>query len=188
MSSAEKQREAYQWYKEHGICVQCHQENARKGRVLCGMCAASQTEAKLIRYHAGTRKEPTEEQRRRKAETAKKLHEKRSAQGLCFKCGKHPAIHPGQPSRCRFCLEKEREKSKKYRSKKGAIPAELRGKGLYCYHCCKPVCHGESTCPACREKKSREMKEWHANGGSKNNGFRETMSIFFKPKTKEETP
>ena len=33
-------RESYTWYKAHGVCVTCHQQDAVKGRVRCPGCAA----------------------------------------------------------------------------------------------------------------------------------------------------
>ena len=34
-----KRREEYQWYKAHGICVECHHERARPGKTMCEACA-----------------------------------------------------------------------------------------------------------------------------------------------------
>ena len=36
--------EMYVWYKDHGICVTCHQQDAIKGRVNCPTCAAKARE------------------------------------------------------------------------------------------------------------------------------------------------
>lgn len=40
-------REEYEWYKTHGICVRCRKAKARRGRTTCAECAAQNTERTL---------------------------------------------------------------------------------------------------------------------------------------------
>lgn len=42
-------REEYEWYKTHGICVRCRKAKARRGRTTCAACAAQNTE-RTLRY------------------------------------------------------------------------------------------------------------------------------------------
>lgn len=42
-------REEYEWYKTHGICVRCRKAKARSGRTTCAACAAQNTK-RTLRY------------------------------------------------------------------------------------------------------------------------------------------
>ena len=42
-------REEYEWFKAHGICVRCRKAKARSGRTTCAACAAQNTE-RTLRY------------------------------------------------------------------------------------------------------------------------------------------
>ena len=66
-------REKYEWYKTHGICVRCRKAKARRGRTTCAACAAQNTERTLRYFNeltAEKRKEysqrATEKQRERR--------------------------------------------------------------------------------------------------------------------------
>lgn len=80
-------------------------------------------------------------------ERKKKLRELRNGQGLCTECGKLPQYH--DTKLCWICRRKKQDYDKKRREKEGRLPQELRGNGVYCYQCCKPLCSGEKLCDDC---------------------------------------
>ena len=71
-------REEYQWYKEHGICVKCHSEEAEPGRVKCFECADKQRlrDSKRVRSSKD------------RARDARERYEKRKSEGTCLRCEK----------------------------------------------------------------------------------------------------
>ena len=74
-------REEYEWYKTHGICVRCRKAKARRGRTTCAACAAQNTERTLRYFNELTAEKRKEYSQRRDA---------RYAAGLCVICGKRP--------------------------------------------------------------------------------------------------
>lgn len=77
---AQAKAENYQWYKAHGICVECHQRSAVKGKTLCETCATKFNEHK------------------------KKSMQQRRVLGLCTRCGK-PLSAEERESGYRMCAK-----------------------------------------------------------------------------------
>ena len=73
-------REEYEWFKAHGICVRCRKAKARSGRTTCAACAAQNTK-RTLRYFNELTAEKRKEYSQRDA---------RYAAGLCVICGKRP--------------------------------------------------------------------------------------------------
>ena len=47
---SKKQKMDYEWYKAHGICVECHHERARPEKTLCEACAEKDNARKREKY------------------------------------------------------------------------------------------------------------------------------------------
>lgn len=84
-------REAYQWYKSHGICPKCKREWSRPGRVFCEACAKVKQKS--------TQKYCT-------AASCKARRERLKAQGLCVNCTRQAV--PGRVL-CAECARKNSE-------------------------------------------------------------------------------
>lgn len=82
-------REEYEWYKTHGICVRCRKAKARCGRTTCAACAALNTE-RTLRYFNELTAEQRKEYSRRATEKQRERRDARYAAGLCVICGKRP--------------------------------------------------------------------------------------------------
>ena len=85
----------YHWYKDHGICVQCGQRDAEKGKTLCPECKSGrkpQVEEFLRRYY--------------------RLKEA----GLCVACGK--ALPVDGQLKCYECREKHRATERRSNARK----------------------------------------------------------------------
>lgn len=92
----------YHWYKKHGICVECHVENAEQGMTRCLQCRLRRNE-KYYEYKASR----TEEQKMAKKIYQKaynhRIYHERKAAGLCVSC-KRPMTESG--TRCRMCEDR----------------------------------------------------------------------------------
>ena len=100
----------YWWYKEHGICVFCRQDNAIRGQVLCANCRDKNAFQKHEYYN-----EHKSEIREKKKILEKDKRKKRKDKGLCVDCGM-PAFE-GR-TRCQRCVIRSRLYTQKYRLKK----------------------------------------------------------------------
>lgn len=147
-------KELYDMLKAHNLCPRCGREPPMKDHVLCWACNANNNDSGKVYYE----KHKTTKNRLPEIKVMKdKLHEKRREQGLCFRCGKRPAISNAKYSQCKLCNDYSRRRMAEKRQKQGMIPHILRGDGLYCYHCVKPKCNGERVCDECREKLRKHM-------------------------------
>lgn len=63
-------REEYEWYKTHGICVRCRKAKARSGRTTCAACAAQNTKRTLRYFNELTAEKRKEYSQRGYRETA----------------------------------------------------------------------------------------------------------------------
>lgn len=93
-----RNRERYEWYKAHGICVKCGRRDAFNGRVECEYC--------IERRYLYSKQEKRVEAARHFANS--RYHARLEA-GVCPYCGKAP-IH-GEYKSCESC----RKKLKQYR-------------------------------------------------------------------------
>ena len=146
---AVKNKEEYEWFKSIGICTRCMHEKAEKGYVMCRMCRINYND--YMKCYSDTHPK-TDEKKQKDKELAQKTYDRRHEQGLCFRCGKRPPIGTGKYSQCKICNSKNARHKRERDHKNGVIPTELRGNGLYCLRCCKPICNGEKLCQDCHTK------------------------------------
>lgn len=131
-----RHRERYYWYKEHGICVSCGQEEAAPGKVRCEECAAKVTTRRLAAYYRQGKAQQAADLQRHKVRYAR-----RKALGRCTDCGK--TVSTGK----RLCLDCS---LRRHRYDKRFFDAYRRVKtdfsdGLCC-KCNEPVVPGKKLC------------------------------------------
>lgn len=154
MDNAEYMRETRKWYKEHGICIRCRVNDVQPGHTRCLQCRFDENEEGRKRRDNWTPEQHEAEKARQRA-SAKRRYDERRAAGLCTKCGKRPPSHG--KTMCPRCLSRNARNNLNYKRKHGALPSDMRGDGLYCSLCCKPVCNGEKTCPSCLVIKQKNV-------------------------------
>jgi len=74
----EQKRKEYHWYREHGICVYCHQTDAVPGMQACADCFFKRQMRRI--------EKSGEEQRAKEAEQMRLRRARHKAQGLCSEC------------------------------------------------------------------------------------------------------
>ena len=79
----EFKRKEYWWYREHGICVYCHQADAVPGMQACGECRYRRQMQRIA--------QSSPQERAKQAEQRRIWREKHKAAGLCCDCNQ-PAI------------------------------------------------------------------------------------------------
>ena len=149
-----ERREEYRYYKEHGICVDCHQEEAAKGRTRCLTCLSIRAEQREKRESKLTEEERAEKNRI-KREKGKALRDDRKANGLCDVCGK-PAYKNHSKCYEHYIYYKRYEKKRREKKNKGY--AEL---GL-CRICGEPTVGGKKFCKEHLEQYREIMKRTQA--------------------------
>ena len=82
-------REEYEWYKTHGICVRCRKAKARSGRTTCAACAAQNTK-RTLRYFNELTAKTRKEYSQRATEKQRERRDARYAAGLFVIFGKRP--------------------------------------------------------------------------------------------------
>lgn len=127
--------EYYHWYKEHGICVICQQEDAQPGYTMCLSCRMEH------RFKGDTH---SDEAKARHRKYLKRRRDLLYAFGVCVVCGVKDAKKGSHV--CPYCLAKSRQRSENYRRQKGIIPRNSYTKSGICYLCDKPAIDGKKTC------------------------------------------
>lgn len=82
-----RQKQTYEWYKAHGICVKCKKREAARGHVLCPDCMEKQRE----RYRKQMSSMTEEERREWNSQKREYTHTRRAnlrKEHLCLNCGK----------------------------------------------------------------------------------------------------
>ena len=74
-------REEYEWFKAHGICVRCRKAKARSGRTTCAESAAQKTE-RTLRYFNELTAEKRKEYSQRATEKQRERRDALYAAGL----------------------------------------------------------------------------------------------------------
>ena len=180
----ERFRRRVEWRKAAGLCPRCEDRPPAPERSVCAPCGDKRNRADRAR-DARLRAEGKPRRDRPKARQyergrARRETARRTALGLCIRCGQRPAM-PGRKS-CEPCLEKRREADRaKYAAGKaaglpygGADPdarkkyARARSKrrqkarieaGL-CIRCgARPPAEGGMTCTPCRDKRQAAERE-----------------------------
>ena len=170
-----------------GLCPKCGKQPPAPDRQLCEPCnekqkGASRARDARLRAEGKPRRDPARA-RAYERERSRKERAERQAEGMCTRCGKHPAAE-GRAS-CEPCLEKRRASDRaKYAAGKAAglpyggsnIEAKRRAARLkskrrqkarrdagLCIRCGKqPPVEGGTTCRPCREKRqAAERRQYH---------------------------
>ncbi len=165
-------RERYYWYKEHGICVQCRQNNvySPRSKTLCLQCLEDQKE------RLKNRKISTEEQYRKNIHL-RRYRELLKAFGVCPECAKRDV--PEGHIYCDICLAKKRAKNKRKWRENGSLP-----RGLYLPTTCM-ICHkekpdnGRKLCDECYDKSVKALKKAQQKQDNKNHYWRSDNKIAF---------
>lgn len=141
-------REIYAFRKENGICVRCGKEKAYKNSVNCLECRMEHREQSM-RSHYKHREDKGYLQK--KAETSAKIYNKRKEQHICIRCGK-PMSECVKTVVCKRCSVIVNRNERERRHEQGVLPRELKGNGVYCAICAKPVeKQGNKLCDRCYE-------------------------------------
>ena len=132
----------YYWYKEHGICVRCKQEQAMPGYVRCPDCIYKDGE----KAHQNPKKHDDRYKEKQNKRLRERYHECKKL-GLCTRCAKKQAYKGGRF--CYECMLKAKRYARQRKQKKSGISGEMhqywKEQGL-CYFCGKPVVEGKKTC------------------------------------------
>lgn len=162
-------RELRKWYIDAGICPDCGARPVVEGETRCLVCKMDNRE-RTARWQ----KRRSEKQKRAQNALCNEHRTRLKVMGICVDCGKRP-VENGR-KRCGICLAKDRARHKQRNIEAGKIPHELRGNGVYCHMCCKPLCHGEKLCPTCYEKACNNMKIASAHIDRQNHPWRKLIN------------
>lgn len=171
--------ERYEWYKSHGICVDCGANDAAKGHTRCLECMSKELE-KTLKWQ----KNNTEKYREYQKLYQRNLRAYRKENGLCQQCGK-----PTQNGYV-FCTEHlaaRRIKKENRRRQQGIIPRWMFGNSELCTFCGKSVANkGDKCCPTCLERERKWSAEQRKKIDYENTWFRISMPMFFNKRRNEE--
>ena len=145
MSSYNK--DDYEWFKSHKLCVRCRHNTAAFGMVLCADCLA---ECSMRDIAYGTAQ---------KTKWAKVRRERLKAQGICVNCGKNPAKQG--VLLCESCQKKHNAKSRIYNHMH--YVRTIRPEGM-CRFCPKPVVPGKKLCAAHMMSETAKLDKARAEG------------------------
>ena len=150
----EYERQTKKFMKSIGICPECKKEKLFGQEKQCISC----------REKRRKRKPPTDEQRQKYNKSFREkqnlLYRQRIEQGFCGECGKRK-IEQGR-SRCRICLQKNAEISRKKRMEKINIREYRKANGL-CYYCGETADSEKQMCKSCYERCVANGKKSAAN-------------------------
>ena len=147
-------RELYAFRKANGICVRCGKEKAYKGSACCLVCRFEHNASSMQSHNKHRDDDGYLEHL---AEKSKKIYYKRKEQHLCIRCGKKmpDSVTTNMCDRCKVIVNRnERERN----IEAGVIPNTLRGNGIYCAVCRKPVeQQGKKLCNRCYENSCNNL-------------------------------
>ena len=145
----------YDWYKAHGICVDCGRETAAKGKTRCLVCLSLSAE-KSYQYRKSLSEEKRIEQERKASDRKKHIYYDRKAHGLCPYCGRSIKSDEKQ---CGICKAKNRLNAERYRRARGIESQQIICEDeTICSTCSKPVKPGYKVCERCYENIIRAGK------------------------------
>ena len=160
-----RKKSDYEFYKEHGICVNCRHEKARHGKTLCWRCAANYSDSEK-----SNRKPPSEEHK----QYLKDRREQKRGNGVCVICGAEKATEG--TTTCRRCREKAKRRAEERRRSRGVLPRSMMGTGEYCYFCGKPT-DGKKLCEDCYERCKSQMLYARTFKKKENDWFRKLENL-----------
>lgn len=169
-------RERYYWYKEHGICVRCGQEDAAPGKVKCEECAAKEADRSMAAYYR-QREEQREEQREAMRRRQRDRYAKRRTEGLCTDCGK--TVSTGKRL-CLDCSLRRRRYGKRFFDAHRRVKTDFSD-GLCC-KCNEPVVPGKKLCARHYAIAAANARKAHAQRPNGNHGWRRNNRLIFKKK------
>ena len=121
-------KERYQWYKENGICVSCHNQKATHG-VRCERC--------YYKHKEYTKKYD------------KEVYEWRKSKGICVACGQENSVNG--TNFCLVCLMDKRDKGREhYKPLEGEAKQKKAEKNLVRYYEAKE----QGICVQCKTRKA----------------------------------
>lgn len=136
----------YQWYRQHGICTDCHSENALPGIAYCRCCKAMR-----IEYNRASWEKCKEKRIPINRQQHKNLYWKRKEAGFCTRCGKN-APETGK-AKCTVCLRKDAEVHMRTAHQNGVVSREQWVADKICFTCGKhPALPGKKLCQSCYSK------------------------------------
>lgn len=136
----------YMWYKSHGICTDCGQEDALPGKAVCRCCHARRIEYNKKAWEKNREHLiPIQNARRRE------LYKARKEAGLCTRCGKHPP--ETRKVKCTACLRKNAAVHMRTAHQNGVVSREQWVADKNCFTCGKhPALPGKKLCQSCYSK------------------------------------
>lgn len=140
--------ERYYFYKSHGICVKCGQQEALLNHVHCADCIYKINES-------ANKKSQNPEVMNRRREIRKKCRSKKIENGICYSCSE--PVYQGY-RKCKKCLQKDRMHSKiRYDQKEKSFKTEKKYDNRLCFWCGNPVKNydvrkSKQFCEACKLK------------------------------------
>jgi predicted amidophosphoribosyltransferase len=161
--------ESKAWYRSHGICPNCGQNDIQKGYTVCLECRFKQHEYNKT-YRDSLTDEQLKELKHKKNETQKKQYQQRKAAGICVMCGKN---NSGKYVRCGICRAKLARLKREKRYRAGTqMPIEVLRDGEHCSTCGRPAMPGKRVCERCyknvlkmgeigRSKINMSAHPWH---------------------------
>lgn len=169
-------KELYNTRKQLKRCVHCGKTDAftLNGRIRCAECTEKHQKNSREKYYNGGKEKDSKRH--------KELYEERKSKHICVQCGKYLSNNY-KYILCEICRAKKRKSNEKSRRKKGVLPSDMRGNGVYCYICCKPVeTLGKKLCNSCYEKviKNLEKAQEHM---PKENYFRKNIRAFWNERS-----
>lgn len=143
----------YQWYRQHGICTDCHSENALPRIAYCRCCKAMR-----IEYNRVSWEKCKEKRIPINREQHKNLYWQRKEAGLCTRCGKN-APETGK-AKCTRCLRKDAGVHKKSARGRGVQSRYDWLRQELCWTCGKyPHIQGKKLCQSCYDKSLVSLAE-----------------------------
>lgn len=91
----------YAWYKSHGICTDCHANDAEKGHNLCTDCRLKAL-SRSAEYRSRETQEKREKRLKRQHEYAVSRYHSLKQAGICVDCGKREAVNNVRCPICRY--------------------------------------------------------------------------------------
>lgn len=170
-------KERYEFYKAHGICVICGQETAKKTSAKCGKCTATSADYARIKYHSMAEEE-RKEKLKKDVQRIKLTREQRKAAGLCTTCGKRPPKEGRL--QCETCSARYKRYNEKSRRKRGVLPKDMVFNGSRCCRCMRevPLVSGKKMCPECYKKACKGMEKAR-ECRTEENGFERMQNGFY---------
>lgn len=136
---SKQNREAYEWYIEHKVCVRCHKRLVYDGKTECEECGARDAERSLA-----YRKSNLEAVKEREHTHKRIIYHNRKESGLCTCCGQKAV--EGR-TKCLSCLAKEKvNRRKRYGSYYYETKREEWVREWRCVFCGEDTIPGRNIC------------------------------------------